>query len=109
MIPDSSCTDCTGVTHDASVSGTQTTFEEQSLQHGSVSVSGMTFVDKVCFGQTACAEGFEYFGYTSQEGIEEPIQGIVGLSQNKQMLLSQEEIAVGPLFIEALLGDGVID
>lgn len=108
MIPDSRCKDCS-VTHDASVSGLQTSFETQSLQQGLVSVEGMTFADKTCLAQTTCAEGFEYFGYTSAEGIEAPIQGIVGLSQNKQKLLSEEEIAVGPLLIDALLADGAID
>ena len=69
----------------------------------------MTFSDRACLTQQTCAEGFEYFGYTSSEGIEAPIEGIVGLSQNKQMLLSEEEIAVGPLLVDALLADGAID
>lgn len=42
-------------------------------------------------------------------GINDPIEGILGLCMGNQMILSPEEIEVGPLFVDALVTAGKID
>ena len=53
-------------------------------------------------------DDFEYFGYSSQVGLNKEIDGILGLSQNKPMMLASEDVAVGPLLVEELKASGEI-
>jgi hypothetical protein len=46
---------------------------------------------------------------TSAEGLPDSVEGILGLSQNKQMIMSETLINVGPLFTNALYNEGRID
>lgn len=65
---------------------------------------GTTWLDTVCLSSASatCVQNFEYFSFTQQTGIMEPIEGMLGLCQNKQMMLSADEIVIGPLFNDAL-------
>mgnify|MGYP006889530199 CR=1 FL=1 len=45
---------------------------------------------------------FEYFLITQQVGLNPPIEGILGMSLNRQFMLSNQYYEVGPLFIDHL-------
>jgi hypothetical protein len=52
---------------------------------------------------------FEYFAFHHQVGITDPLEGILGLCMGNQMILAEEEIEVGPLFVDSLVTAGKID
>jgi hypothetical protein len=93
VVPDSNCTNCDGETINNEFAE-QTSFELTERLYGSASLAGYTFKDRVCLtsSSNSCIEEFEYFAFTNQTGINDPIEGILGMSQNKQMILSVEEV-----------------
>lgn len=54
-------------------------------------------------------QDFEYFSFVNQTGINNPVEGILGMSQNKQMMLSTEEVNLGPLFARELFLQDRVD
>jgi hypothetical protein len=60
-IEGSNCSSCEGDTFDGSVSGTRLDPERTEKNYGSASLTGHTYLDKVCIDNTACVESFEYF------------------------------------------------
>lgn len=80
------------------------------LYYASARLKGYSYKDKVCLDSTSksCVSDFKYFSFDAQEGMDAPIEGIMGLAQNKQMRLSMEENEVGPLFAyELYLADNI--
>lgn len=65
---------------------------------------GKTGRDEVCLGsaRSSCVEGLEFFSYHNQTGLIDPIEGTLGLAQNKQMLYSSTEIDIAELFVNEL-------
>jgi len=57
---------------------------------------------------SSCVDDFEYFAFVTQTGINDPIEGILGMAQNKQMLMSSSEMDIGPLFANELYKDNNI-
>lgn len=109
VIPDKNCSNCDGRRHDNLISGIAVdnkTITERN--YGSASLQGYTWKDKVCLGSSVatCALNMTYFSFIQQRGINDPLEGILGLSQNKQMMLSSEEMIVGPIFPNELFKQG---
>lgn len=71
---------------------------------GSAIMRGKTGRDEVCLGsaRSSCVEGLEFFSYHNQTGLIDPIEGTLGLAQNKQMLYSSTEIDIAELFVNEL-------
>eukprot|EP00351_Strombidinopsis_sp_SopsisLIS2011_P003826 CAMPEP_0116880144 /NCGR_PEP_ID=MMETSP0463-20121206/12032_1 /TAXON_ID=181622 /ORGANISM="Strombidinopsis sp, Strain SopsisLIS2011" /LENGTH=180 /DNA_ID=CAMNT_0004530347 /DNA_START=272 /DNA_END=813 /DNA_ORIENTATION=+ len=69
--------------------------------YGAATFTGSAYTDDVCIQDETsaylCVSSFEYFLVTSQEGLYDPIDGIMGLSRN----IASDGITVGPLFVEA--------
>jgi hypothetical protein len=53
-------------------------------------------------------QDFEYFLITWQSGIAEPIDGILGMSQKDQFIITDEKVDVGPLYIDFLAEQNLI-
>ena len=77
--------------------------------YGNVSFLGKEYTDTVCILFSACVKNFEFFLIENQEGLNEPIDGILGLARdNPAYLAPNEGNQTGPLFIDHLWKDGVI-
>lgn len=109
VIPDADCFSCEGTKHDSS-QATPVDTETSSRAYGSAYLEGKTYTDTVCLDSlsTTCATDFEYFAFHYQTGLFEPVEGILGMCMGYQMILSAEEIEVGPLFAEALKDAGKV-
>lgn len=85
VVPDIDCVSCDGNKHDSSTSGEVIDAQLSDRLYGSASLKGSTYSDKVCLGSAAssCVTNFEYFAFLEQSGINDPIEGILGMSQNK--------------------------
>ena len=90
VVPDASCSTCLGYKHDNTVSGTVVDEQESERLYGSAALVGTTWLDTVCLSANtgSCAENFEYFSFSAQTGLSPPIDGIMGMCQNKQMMLT---------------------
>ena len=49
-----------------------------------------------------CVEDFEMFVVQSQTGLDAQVGGIMGLSRNNNLFLSDLSYKVGPLFLDEL-------
>ena len=81
-------------------------------EYGSAYLEGYEYLDTVCLTPNAstCIENFEYFLIFYQEGLWEPVDGILGLSRNNPFFIGDDYINyTGPLFVEYLAKEGVID
>lgn len=110
VIPDIRCGQCNGTKVNATSSGILQSQAITTRNYGSASLIGLTYADKVCLTQasSSCITSFTYFAILNQTGLNEPIEGILGMCQNKQMMLSTQQIEVGPLFANKLFKDGKI-
>jgi len=109
VVPDQNCDSCKGAKV-VNSSARRTSSISEQLYYASARLKGYTYKDKVCLDSTSssCVEDFKYFSFDAQLGIDAPIEGIMGLAQNKQMRLSTEEKQVGPLFAyELFLADNI--
>lgn len=81
VIPDVTCLTCEGDYYDNTKS-TPVGTEQEKRTYGSAALVGKTFSDKVCLNNEAnsCVEGFEYFSFTNQRGLSQPLEGIMGMS-----------------------------
>lgn len=84
VIGDSECSNCNGNTYNTTQSK-MTSDQLSSRTYGSASLTGRTFEDKICLtsSRSSCVDAFEYFAFVQQTGINSPIEGILGMSQNK--------------------------
>jgi len=101
VVQGSTCVNCEGGVFNADASGKKTNTTLQNRAYGSANLTGYTYKDIACLTSTlaSCVMNFEYFSVTHQDGLSPPIEGIVGLSQNKQFLMSNTQHVVGPLFV----------
>lgn len=109
-VPDSRCEECQGT----KVDNSDQTVVDGSLSdrtYGSAHLIGSTYSGKVCLtsATSSCVTDFEYFSFVNQTGINNPVEGILGMSQNKQMMLSTEEVNLGPLFARELFLQDRVD
>ena len=51
---------------------------------------GKTYTDTVCILFSACVENFEFFFIEEQKGLNEPIDGILGLARNYSAFLDPD-------------------
>ena len=113
VVEGNNCSSCEGNVYDpASSQGTpiQVNANISVREYGSASLSGYEYLDKVCINLSACLDSFEYFLISKQQGIGEPIDGILGLSRNNPFILAPEKGNItGPLFIEKLADAEVIN
>jgi hypothetical protein len=88
-VPDSTCDNCDGNKVDNS-EAVQTDDNLTERLYGSAALEGYQYRSKVCLSSasSSCVDDFEYFAFVTQTGINDPIEGILGMSQNKQMLMS---------------------
>lgn len=113
VIPSSECDNCgTRTTRDNTISATKVVekYSPEQLVYGSATLDGGVWEDKVCLNgaATSCVLDFKYFSFWSQNGLPAGTDGIMGLAQNRQMLLSTSERAVGDLFVRQLaLSDNI--
>ena len=78
--------------------------------YGSMSFLGKEYTDTVCILFSACVKNFEFFLIEEQYGLDEPIDGILGLARdNPAYLAPNDGNKTGPLFIEKLWKDGIIN
>lgn len=91
VIEGSDCTDCEGNkydTNDSSGDPVRLTNSISERNYGSASLTGREWTDKVCLRpETNCIDDFEFFLISTQVGIREPIDGILGLSRNHPLWL----------------------
>ena len=71
---------CEGDKYDTDKSVKLTTRESQRF-YGSMILTGYEHHDTVCLLLSQCVSQFEYFAVYEQEGMREPIDGILGLSR----------------------------
>ena len=70
---------------------------------------GTEWTDNVCVTSLACLNDFEFFLVTDQEGLKEPVDGIMGLARNKPFYLSSEKgLSRGPSYMMGLVNAGLI-
>lgn len=65
---------------------------------------GDKWEDKVCLTQStrSCVTNFTYFASWNDTGLPDGIDGVLGLALNKQMMMYEGDVIVGPLFVDAL-------
>ena len=80
------------------------TINEQMREYGSAKVVGHEYSDTVCIELASCVFNFRFFYVESQEGLAEPVDGIMGLSRSKPMILGSKNDGseIGPLYVLAL-------
>ena len=107
VVPDMDCVNCDGQKFDNSESEVVDAELSERL-YGSAALLGSTYRTKVCLGSSSssCVQDFEYYSFVEQTGINSPLEGILGMSQNHQMMLSTQEMEVGPLFADKLHKQG---
>lgn len=63
----------------------------------------------MCIELASCVFNFKFFYVESQEGIAEPIDGILGLARSRPMILNSNEAnEIGPLYVLALTSQSTI-
>lgn len=79
--------------------------------YGHAVMSGYEWEDTVCLLLTECVPSFQYFAIYSQEGLVEPVDGVLGMARNKPFLYSDSDStqSIGPLFVEAMVNEEIID
>ena len=98
------CDTCEGNTYDSS-KGTQLTTTESQRFYGSLILKGVEHKDEVCLLLSQCIQNFEYFAITEQNGMKEPIDGILGLSRGNQFYIEnywKGNRKPGPLLVEEM-------
>ena len=116
LVEGTACTNCNGNTYDIGpslddgqailVSNPGETLERS---YGTMNFVGKEYTDTVCVLFSACVENFEFFLIEYQSGLNEPMDGILGLSRDNPAYLDPSSgNQTGPLFIEKLWKDGII-
>lgn len=77
--------------------------------YGSTTLSGIEWTDQVCVVESVCISDFEFFLISAQDGLKEPIDGILGLARNEPFYLAKSKKANrGPSYVAALKNADVI-
>lgn len=102
VVQSTNCSNCEGDVFNATKSGVLTNTTMQVRKYGSAEVDGYLYNDTVCLAKdlSSCILKFPYFSVIKQAGLSPPIEGILGMSQNKQFMMSSKSMEIGPLFAE---------
>lgn len=103
------CMNCEGDGFDVEDSATQLSNRRSERHYGSASLYGYEYRDKICLDINTCVWDFEFFLIDRQKGIREPIDGILGLSLNYQPIISNAYLDVGPLYIDWMYRENMIE
>ena len=72
-------------------------------------MKGNEWTDKVCVTLQTCIEDFEFFLIFYQQGLLEPVDGVLGLARNKPFFLDKEgKVKRGPSYMMALKNANLI-
>lgn len=85
--------------------------EEQERSYGDVYLTGKVWKDTICLHFSQCVNDFQYFAIEYQEGLREPIDGIMGLAKNVDTFHLGESsgISTTKSYVTALKEEGLID
>ena len=73
-------------------------------------MEGHEWTDRVCVTLDACIDNFEFFLIENQTGLQEPVDGVLGLARNNPFYLDPEgKVKRGPSYMMALENAGIID
>lgn len=92
VIEGSECTQCEGNTYDvgSSSASRKVGLDYSERSYGNVGMVGSEWVDQVCVTLQACINDFEFFLISEQNGLKNPIDGVLGLARNKPFFLAAE-------------------
>ena len=107
------CPNCEGNTYDITKSNKAKKVGQNFSQrfYGATALSGIEWTDQVCVTLQACINDFEFFLIHAQEGLKEPVDGVLGMARNKAFYLSKEEEKTatrGPSYMMAMQNAGLI-
>lgn len=105
VLEGAACTNCDGTTYDieSSTAARQVGIDYSQRSYGKTTMSGTEWVDRVCATANACINEFEFFLIYQQEGLKDPVDGVLGLARNQPFYLNREEgINRGPSYMMAL-------
>ena len=116
LVEGAACTNCYGNTYDIgpSLDDGQALLvskpgETLERSYGTMTFVGKEYTDTVCLLFSACVQGFEFFLIEYQSGLNEPMDGILGLARDNPAYLDPRSgNQTGPLFFEKLWKDGII-
>ena len=111
VVESNKCDSCEGNTYDTSKSTRLATTESERF-YGSLVLSGEEHHDTVCLLLSVCLSKFEYFAIYEQNGMREPIDGILGLSRGGEFYNEnywKGEREEGPLLLNELYQQSKID
>ena len=112
VVEGATCTNCQGNTYDPTWSADSVKVDQTTTkrEYGSASLSGNVYQDTVCILLSTCVQDYEYFLISSQKGIVEPIDGILGLSRDDPLILAEEgtQQKYADLYVRAMVRQGLI-
>ena len=104
VIDGAGCSSCEGDVYDPADSlgtATKLTSSKSERNYGSASLTGYEWTDRVCINIGTCIDDFEFFLINTQKGLDEPIDGILGLSRNAPFYIAPDNgNTSGPLYVE---------
>ena len=78
-------------------------------RYGTAELIGREYTDEVCILFGYCVKDFPFFYIEEQEGLREPIDGILGLAREYPFILApEEETKTGVNYIKALAEADII-
>ena len=93
VVEDVDCLTCEGNKYDAR-QGEKISDEPTERAYGGVFFEGYVYSDTICIQLSACVQDFEYFAIAQQQGLREPIDGIMGLARNSVTTFQRGEATV---------------
>ena len=105
VLEGAACTNCDGKTYDieGSTAARQVGIDFSQRAYGQTTMSGTEWVDQVCVTVNACINEFEFFLIYQQEGLKDPVDGVLGLARNKPFFLNREQgTNRGPSYMMAM-------
>ena len=92
MVEGSECSTCEEKTYDISTStvARKVGADYSERSYGKVQTTGTEWVDQVCVTEQACINDFEFFLISEQEGLYDPVDGVLGLARNEPYFLAAD-------------------
>lgn len=74
-------------------------------------LKGTIWKDEICLHFSQCVHDFQYFAVEYQEGLREPVDGILGLARNKNVFIRDETASTNTTksYVTGLKEEGLID
>ena len=105
VLEGSSCTNCDGSTYaiENSTEARQVGLDYSSRSYGTTEMTGTEWVDQVCVTLQACINEFEFFLIKEQQGLQDPVDGVLGLARNQPFFLANDQgTNRGPSYMMAM-------